>query len=83
MVVAIQKPSSWLVILYDVPSEPSKLKVRLWREFKRMGALYPQMSICIIPDNKENRKNLEKIDNVIGQKGTILKIQGRTASLNN
>ncbi len=80
--MAIQKPSSWLVILYDVPSEPSKLKVRLWREFKRMGALYPQMSICIIPDNKENRKNLEKIDDVIGRKGTILRIQGRPTSEN-
>src|SRR6476469_5279600 len=50
----IKRPSSWVVILYDVPSEPSKLKVRVWREFKKLGAIYPQMSLCILPNNDEN-----------------------------
>jgi hypothetical protein len=29
--MTIEKPSSWLLIGYDVPSKPSRLKVRLWR----------------------------------------------------
>ena len=80
--MTIKKPSSWLVIFYDVPSEPSKLKVRLWRDFKRMGALYPQMSICIIPDNKENRENLERIEKMIIKDRGLLKIQGRAITEN-
>ena len=75
--VTIKKPSSWLVIFYDVPSEPSKLKVRLWRDFKRMGALYPQMSICIIPDGKGNRENLERMEKMIIKDGRLMKLQGR------
>ncbi|MFY9799228.1 MAG: Chromate resistance protein ChrB [Candidatus Nitrosopolaris sp.] len=74
--VTIKKPASWLVVLYDVPTEPSKFKVRLWRDFKRMGAIYPQMSICIIPDEKENRKNLERMENIIKKDGRLMKIHG-------
>ena len=29
--MTIEKPSSWLLIAYDVPSKPSRLGVRLWR----------------------------------------------------
>lgn len=59
--VTMEKPSSWLVICYNAPSEPSKLKVRLWRELKRLGAHYPQMSVCLLPENKENRYRLNSI----------------------
>jgi DNA-directed RNA polymerase subunit L len=78
--VTNEKPSSWLLLLYDVPSEPSRLKVRIWREFKRMGALYPQMSLSLIPDNNENRKSIQKIDKMIAGNGKIVKIKGRGIS---
>jgi hypothetical protein len=70
--MTIEKPSSWLLIAYDVPSEPSRLKVRLWRELKRMGALYPQLSICLIPDNNDNRKRLEAIENMATKAGKFM-----------
>jgi hypothetical protein len=41
-----------------------------------MGAIYPQMSICIIPDEKENRKNLERMENIIKKDGRLMKIHG-------
>jgi hypothetical protein len=70
----IKRPSSWVVILYDVPSEPSKLKVRVWREFKKLGAIYPQMSLCILPDNDENIVKLDKISRLILSEGKFIKI---------
>ncbi|MER5175757.1 MAG: Chromate resistance protein ChrB [Candidatus Nitrosocosmicus sp.] len=70
----IKKPLSWIVVLYDVPSEPSKLKVRAWREFKKLGALYPQMSLCILPNNEENTEKIEKISNIIPSDGKFVKI---------
>ena len=45
-----------------------------------MGALYPQMSICIIPDNRENRENLERMEKMIIKDGRLLKIQGRATT---
>lgn len=70
----IDKPQSWIIVLYDVPSEPSKLKVRVWREFKKLGALYPQSSLCILPNNIENNKKLDKISKIIVDNGRFVKI---------
>jgi len=70
----IKRPSSWVVILYDVPSEPSKLKVRVWREFKKLGAIYPQMSLCILPNNDENIVKLDEIFRLILSEGKFIKI---------
>ena len=70
----IEKPSSWIIVLYDVPSEPSKLKVRVWRDFKKLGAIYPQMSLCLLPNNKDNSEKLEKISKLIHLEGKFIKI---------
>ncbi|HEY7572991.1 MAG TPA: Chromate resistance protein ChrB [Nitrososphaeraceae archaeon] len=78
--MVIKKPCSWLTILYDVPSQPSRLKVRVWREFKSIGALYPQLSICLIPDNSDNRKRLSKIEDIIADNSRIMKIQGKSVN---
>jgi Protein ChrB, N-terminal len=47
-----------------------------------MGAIYPQMSICIIPDNKENRQNLERMEGMIIKDGRLMKIHGRAITEN-
>ena len=39
----------WLLLIYRVPSEPSNNRVSVWRELKRMGALYLQQCVCIVP----------------------------------
>lgn len=39
----------WLLLVYKVPSEPSRARVAVWRELKRMGALYLQQAVCILP----------------------------------
>ncbi len=70
----IKKPLSWIIVLYEVPSEPSRLKVKIWREFKKLGALYPQMSLCILPNNEQNAKKIDDISNMIISEGKIIKI---------
>jgi hypothetical protein len=78
--MTINKPSSWLLVLYDVPSQPSRLKVRVWREFKSIGALYPPLSVCLIPDNTNNRERLARIEELIAKNGKIMKLQGKSTS---
>jgi hypothetical protein len=39
----------WLVLVYRVPSEPASRRVAVWRELKRLGALYLQQCVCILP----------------------------------
>jgi hypothetical protein len=78
--MTINKPTSWLLVLYDVPSQPSRLKVRVWREFKGIGALYPPLSVCLIPDNTDNRERLAKMEELIAKNGKIMKLQGKSIS---
>jgi hypothetical protein len=39
----------WLLLIYRVPSEPSNNRVSVWRELKRLGALYLQQCVCVVP----------------------------------
>jgi hypothetical protein len=75
----IKKPLSWILVMYDVPQNPSKLKVRVWRELKKMGALYPQMSLCLLPDNKENQDKVDEVSKIILTEGGVIKVSGAGA----
>ena len=39
----------WWLIVYRVPSEPASRRVAVWRDLKRIGALYLQQCVCILP----------------------------------
>lgn len=40
----------WVVLVYKVPSEPTKYRATIWREIKRLGGVYLQNGVCIFPD---------------------------------
>jgi len=39
----------WSVLVYRVPSEPASKRVAVWRDLKRLGGLYLQQCVCILP----------------------------------
>jgi DNA-binding transcriptional regulator PaaX len=39
----------WLVLIYRVPSEPSRLRSAVWRRLKNLGAIYLQNSAAALP----------------------------------
>ena len=43
-------PLRWRVLIYRVPTEPASKRVGVWRDLKRLGALYLQQCACIFPD---------------------------------
>ena len=64
--------AEWIIVAYDLPNEPSKLRVRAWRNFKKLGALYPSVSLCILPDTQQVRKEIGQIRSNLSKNGTIL-----------
>lgn len=50
-----------LLVMYDVPEKPSRLKVSVWRKLKRLGGVYPKLSLCILPNAPEVREALSEI----------------------
>jgi hypothetical protein len=43
----------WIVFIYKVPSKPTKYRASLWRDIKKIGALYLQDGVCIAPDTDD------------------------------
>lgn len=49
--------NEWLVLIYKIPSEPSKYRASIWRKIKAIGAVYLQSSVCILPISRKTEKN--------------------------
>jgi Protein ChrB, N-terminal len=58
--------TSWLLIAYKIPPEPTSKRVALWRKLKGMGAVYLQNSVCLLPRTDDHIRQLKIIENDIG-----------------
>jgi hypothetical protein len=55
------KYGKWIIVAYDLPNEPSKARVRAWRTLKKIGAVYPPVSLCLLPYDSKIKKELLKL----------------------
>ncbi|MCW2888845.1 MAG: hypothetical protein QOE54_3452 [Streptosporangiaceae bacterium] len=39
----------WLVLIYRIPAEPTRLRAAVWRRIKGLGAIYLQNSVAALP----------------------------------
>ncbi len=53
--------TSWNLLIYRVPSQPSTQRVHVWRKLKGWGGLYLQQSVCVLPPRKDLQQQLEKL----------------------
>ncbi|MCU1478585.1 MAG: ChrB protein [Subtercola sp.] len=54
-------PFVWLVLVYRIPSEPSRLRSTVWRRLKALGAVYLQNSVAALPDTPGAGRALRKL----------------------
>jgi hypothetical protein len=52
---------SYILLIYQMPSQPSAARVSVWRELKRSGGLYLQQSVCILPQTEALEATMQKI----------------------
>ena len=55
------EPSGWLVLIYRVPSEPTRLRSTVWRRIKSLGAIYLQNSAAALPRTGNAERSLRKL----------------------
>lgn len=53
--------AGWRLLVYRVPTEPASRRVGVWRDLKRLGALYLQQCVCIVPQRAPIAGELERI----------------------
>lgn len=62
--------SDWLLLLYQLPPKPSKLRVKTWRRLQKLGALQVKGSAYALPNSSQAREDFEWIRaEVISMKG--------------
>jgi hypothetical protein len=53
--------TSFMVLTYRVPAKPTAARVAVWRQLKKVGAIYLQQSVCVFPDNATVKRDLAPI----------------------
>ncbi len=51
--------TGWLLLTYKLPSDPSRLRVYVWRKLKRLGAVNLFEAVWILPENFRTREQLQ------------------------
>src|SRR5258708_1605535 len=53
--------AGWLLLIYRVPPEPTRLRSTVWRRIKSLGAIYLQNSVAALPASAANERSLRKL----------------------
>ena len=59
----------WLMFMYQVPSEPSRLRTAVWRRLKALGAVYAAHSVAVLPESPQAERALRALRAEVGQMG--------------
>ncbi len=51
----------WLLLVYRVPSEPTRLRAAVWRRLKSLGAVYLQNSAAALPSSESAERALRRL----------------------
>ncbi len=63
--IGVSSRLTWLVLIYRVPTEPSRLRAGVWRRLRNMGAVYLQNSVAAVPRSAERERALRALRNDI------------------
>ena len=68
----------WLVLIYRVPSEPSRLRSAVWRRLKSLGAIYLQNSAAALPAGPGAERAMRKLrSQILDMGGTAALLSAR------
>ena len=62
-------PEGWLLLIYRIPSEPTRLRAGVWRRLKGLGAIYVQNSAAALPSSVAAERALRTLRAEIEEMG--------------
>jgi hypothetical protein len=66
-------PGRWLLLIYRVPSDPTRLRATVWRRIKSLGAIYLQNSAAALPASVAAERSLRKLrSEILDMSGTAV-----------
>ncbi len=65
--------AGWLLLIYRVPPEPTRLRSTVWRRIKSLGAIYLQNSVAALPASPASERALRKLRReILDMSGTAM-----------
>jgi hypothetical protein len=65
--------AGWLVLIYRIPPEPTRLRSTVWRRIKSLGAIYLQNSAAALPAGAATERALRRLRReIIDMNGTAI-----------
>ncbi|CAN5645492.1 hypothetical protein BH24ACT22_BH24ACT22_17020 [soil metagenome] len=62
----------WFVLVYKLPSEPSRYRASVWRKLKAAGAVYLQNGVAALPDDPGGERTMRGVVREIREvEGTV------------
>jgi len=73
----------WIILGYEIPNEPTRIRVKFWRRLRSLGALYHKMSVCILPNSEHVLGELDELKKELGKFGKVIVLAGSGMTLAN
>ena len=73
----------WLILTATLPTQPSGLRVRVWRALKATGAGTLREGVYVLPEHAPNAQTLQDLERTIAEAGAqahLLVVQARNAA---
>jgi hypothetical protein len=51
----------WILLIYTLPSQPSRKRAYVWRELKRLGAIYLRDGVALAPRRPDIERRLQEV----------------------
>jgi Protein ChrB, N-terminal len=68
-----EEAGGWLLLIYRVPPEPTRLRSTVWRRIKSLGAIYLQNSVAALPASPAAERSLRKLRrDILDMSGTAM-----------
>jgi hypothetical protein len=55
----------WDILIYRVPTEPARKRTYVWRQLKKLGVVYLQHGVCILPHSETHMAALRNVVNKV------------------
>jgi len=62
-------PRSWTILVYRVPTTPTRYRLAVWRKLQALGVVYLQDAVCVLPSRPDLDENLQYVVSSIEEMG--------------
>ena len=61
--------NAWTLLVYKIPTQPTRLRLHIWRKLQAMGALHVQNAAWLLPSRPNLDENMQYIAAQIEERG--------------